>query len=151
LAQRGVDRQARKAARRLNPWLGHDLADHAGDYDHYRRITITHAEGKLLWAIAVCPSHSRIPLGYVRAAEAAGRLLPDQLVISFCTDREGNIASLTALFEPLAKDIVFTRFPAGDCRIPPFVGGAPARLFTEPRLLLSDRPAMEVLKQVLVS
>jgi hypothetical protein len=68
---------------------------------------------------------------YVRAArashydtfevpKAARRLLPDQLVISFCTDREGNVANLTALFEFLAKDIVFNRFPAGDCRIPSF-------------------------------
>jgi hypothetical protein len=51
---------------------------------------------------------------YVRAArashydtfelpKAARRLLPDQLVISFCTDREGNIPTLTALFEPSLK------------------------------------------------
>jgi hypothetical protein len=32
--------------------------------------------------------------------EAAGRLLPDRLAVSFCTDREGNVASLTAPFEP---------------------------------------------------
>ncbi len=71
--------------------------------------------------------------------KAARRLPADQLVISFCTDRERNVANLTTLFEFLAKDIVFTRFPAGDCRIPPSVGSAPARLFTQPRLLLSDR------------
>ena len=47
--------------------------------------------------------------------EAAGRLLPSQLAISFSTDREGNIAMLSAPLEPLVKDIVFIRIPAGDC------------------------------------
>jgi hypothetical protein len=47
--------------------------------------------------------------------EAPGRLLPDRLTISFSADREGSIASLAAPFEPLVKDIVFTRIPAGDC------------------------------------
>jgi hypothetical protein len=44
--------------------------------------------------------------------EASDRLLPDRLAISFFTDREGNIASLAAPFEPLVKDIVFTRVAA---------------------------------------
>ena len=52
--------------------------------------------------------------------EAPDRLLPDRLAISFSTDREGNIASLAAPFEPLVKDIVFTRNPAGDCTNPAF-------------------------------
>jgi CubicO group peptidase (beta-lactamase class C family) len=49
LAQIEVDRQARKAARRLDTRPSHDLADYAGDYDHpgYGRITITHGEGTL--------------------------------------------------------------------------------------------------------
>src|SRR6516162_9036687 len=52
VAQLEIDRQARKAARRLNTLPSHDLADYAGDYDHpgYGRITITHAEGQLNWA-----------------------------------------------------------------------------------------------------
>ena len=37
--------------------------------------------------------------------EAPDRLLPDRLAISFSTDREGNIASLAAPFEPLVKDM----------------------------------------------
>jgi hypothetical protein len=52
--------------------------------------------------------------------EAPGRLLPDRLAISFSTDREGNIASLAAPFEPLVKNIVFTRIPAGDSMNPAF-------------------------------
>ena len=52
--------------------------------------------------------------------EAPDRLLPDRLAISFSADREGNIASLAAPFEPLVKDIVFTLVPAGDCTDPAF-------------------------------
>jgi hypothetical protein len=52
--------------------------------------------------------------------EAPDRLLPNRLAISFSTDREGNIASLAAPFEPLVKDIVFTRSAAGDCTNPAF-------------------------------
>src|SRR6516165_3117162 len=34
VAQLEIDRQARKATRRLNTRPSHDLADYAGDYDH---------------------------------------------------------------------------------------------------------------------
>ena len=49
-----------------------------------------------------------------------GELNPDDLVISFATDRDGNIASLSAQLEPLVSDIVFTRAPDGDCVDPAF-------------------------------
>src|SRR5258708_27118958 len=52
--------------------------------------------------------------------EAPGGLLPGGFAISFPTDREGNIASLAAPFEPLVKDIVFTRVASGDCTSPAF-------------------------------
>ena len=123
VAQLEIDRQARKAARRLNTLPSHDLADYAGDYDHpgYGRITITHAEGQLNWAYRGMSE----PLAHrhydtFELPEAHGRLLPDRLAISFSTDREGNIAGLAAPFEPLVKDIVFTRIPAGDCMNPAF-------------------------------
>jgi len=123
LAQLDVDRQAQKATRRLNTRPSHDLADYAGDYDHpgYGRITITHAEGKLNWAyrgMSAPLSHRHYDT--FELPEAPGRLFPDRLAISFSTDREGNIASLAAPFEPLVKDIVFTRIPAGDCLDPAF-------------------------------
>jgi CubicO group peptidase (beta-lactamase class C family) len=118
VAHLDVDRQARKATRRLKTRPSHDLADYAGDYDHpgYGRITITHAEGNLNWAYRGMSE----PLAHrhydtFELPEAPDRLLPDRLAISFSTDREGNIASLSAPFEPLVKDIVFTRIPAGDC------------------------------------
>jgi CubicO group peptidase (beta-lactamase class C family) len=123
VAQLDVDRQARKAARRVDTRPSHDLADYAGDYDHpgYGRITITHAEGKLNWAYRGMSE----PLTHrhndtFELPEAPGRLLPERLTISFSTDREGDIASLAAPFEPLVKDIVFRRIPAGDCTHPAF-------------------------------
>jgi hypothetical protein len=117
-AQLDVDRAARKARRRPNTRPSHDLTDYAGDYDHpgYGRITITHAEGTLHWAYRGMSE----PLAHrhydtFELPEAPDRLLPDGLAISFSTDREGDIASLAAPFEPLVKDIVFTRSAAGDC------------------------------------
>lgn len=118
VAQLDVDRQARQAARRPNTRPSHDLADYAGDYDHpgYGRITITHAEGTLIWAYrGMSESLAHRHYDTFELPEAPDRLLPDRLAISFSTDREGNIASLAAPFEPLVKDIVFTRIPAGDC------------------------------------
>jgi hypothetical protein len=54
------------------------------------------------------------------APESPGRLLPGHLALSFSTDREGNIASVAVPFEPLVKDIAFTRVAAGDCTNPAF-------------------------------
>ena len=123
VAQIDVDRQARKTARRLNTRPSHDLADYAGDYDHpgYGRITIAHADGTLNWAyrgMSELLAHRHYDT--FELPEAPDRLLPDRLAISFSTDREGNIASLAAPFEPLVKDIVFTRVAAGDCMNPAF-------------------------------
>ena len=47
--------------------------------------------------------------------EVPDRLLPDRLAITFLTDREGNIVSLSAPLDPMVKDIVFVRLAAGDC------------------------------------
>jgi hypothetical protein len=123
LAQIEVDRQARKAMRRPNTRPSHDLADYAGDYDHrgYGRITIAHAEGKMNWeyrGMSEPLAHRHYDM--FELTEAPGRLLPDRLAISFSTDREGNIASLAAPFEPFVKDIVFTRVAGADCMEPAF-------------------------------
>ena len=146
VAQLEIDRQARKAARRLNTLPSHDLADYAGDYDHpgYGRITITHAEGNLNWTFRGMSE----PLAHrhydtFELPEAPGRLLPDRLAISFSTDREGNIASLAAPFEPLVKDIVFTRIPAGDCMNPAFRQHCTGTFRYAARLLSSGRTAMD--------
>lgn len=47
--------------------------------------------------------------------EAPDRLLPDWLAITFLTDRNGNIVSLSTSLEPMVKDIVFARQASGDC------------------------------------
>jgi CubicO group peptidase (beta-lactamase class C family) len=112
LVQIEADRQAWKAARRPDTRPSHDLADYAGDYEHpgYGRITITYADGTLIWAyrgMSTTLAHRHYDT--FELPEAPDRLLPDRLVISFATDREGNVASLAAPFEPLVKDIVFTR------------------------------------------
>ena len=41
--------------------------------------------------------------------EVPDRHVPDKLDITFQTDREGNIVSLSAPLEPTVKDIVFLR------------------------------------------
>ena len=79
--------------------------------------------------------------------EVPDRLLPDRLAITFLTDREGNIVSLSAPLEPMVKDIVFVRRAAGDCTdaafrkrcVGVFKGGATTHrvtLDTEGRLVL---------------
>jgi hypothetical protein len=50
--------------------------------------------------------------------EVPDRLLPDRLPITFLTDREGNIVSLSAPLEPMAKDIVFVLRATARARLP---------------------------------
>jgi CubicO group peptidase (beta-lactamase class C family) len=133
VAQQVADRQAGKASRRPATQPGHALANYAGDYEHrgYGQITITHADGKLHWAFRGMSE----PLAHrhydtfelPEAPESPGGLLPGQLALSFSTDHEGNIATVAVPFEPLVKDIAFTRIAAGDCTSPPSVSAAPAR------------------------
>src|SRR5262249_4964141 len=47
--------------------------------------------------------------------EVPDRLLPDGLPITFLTDREGDIVSLSTPLEPMVKDVAFERLAAGDC------------------------------------
>jgi CubicO group peptidase (beta-lactamase class C family) len=126
VAQQDVDQQAEQASRRPASEPGRDLADYAGDYEHpgYGRITITHADGGLNWAFRGMSeplTHRHYDTFELPAApDAPGRLLPGRLVISFSSDRDGNIMNLAVPFEPLVKDIVFIRIPAGDCTNPAF-------------------------------
>jgi hypothetical protein len=52
--------------------------------------------------------------------EVPERFLPDRLAVTFLTDRDGNIVSLSTPLEPAVKDIVFTRLASGDCTDPAF-------------------------------
>jgi hypothetical protein len=131
-AQQNVDRQAGKASRRPDAPPRRDLADYAGDYEHpgYGRIAITHAAGKLHWAFRGMSEplvHRHYDMFELpEAPRSPGGLLPGQLALSFSADREGNVASVAVPFEPLVKDIAFTRIAAGDRTGPPSVSAAPA-------------------------
>jgi hypothetical protein len=118
MAQQEVDRQERTTLRRAGTAPSHELAEYAGDYDHpaYGKITIARDGDGLHWRYRgmFAPLAHR-HFDTFELPEEPLRLLPDRLAISFATDREGNIASLSAPFEPMVKDIVFARCPAGDC------------------------------------
>ena len=123
LAQQKSDEAAKPAARKPNTRPSHDLADFTGAYEHpaYGRVVITQDGDSLHWAWRGTKAklahrhYDSFQLPYV-----FGELNPDDLVISFATDRDGNIASLSAQLEPLVADIVFTRAPDGDCVDPAF-------------------------------
>jgi len=124
VARQDVNRQAEKTSRRPAAKPSRDLADYAGDYEHpgYGRITITIAEGKLNWAFRGMSeplSHRHYDTFELpEAPESPGGLLPGKLAISFSTDREGDIACVAIPFEPLVKDIAFTRITADNCADP---------------------------------
>jgi len=123
LAQQKSDEAARPTERKLNTRPSHDLADFCGAYEHpaYGRVVITQDADNLHWAWR----GTKAPLSHrhydsFQLPYVFGELNPDDLVISFTTDRDGNIASLSAQLEALVADIVFTRVAAGDCVDPTF-------------------------------
>jgi hypothetical protein len=118
IAQSDTDRQMRTAARRAGTRPSHDLVEYVGDYEHpgYGRIAITQVGDALHWAyrgMSAALEHRHYET--FDLPEAPERLLPDRLPISFATDREGNIARLSAPLEPLVGDIVFERVASGAC------------------------------------
>jgi CubicO group peptidase (beta-lactamase class C family) len=118
LAQQEVDEQTRQAGRKPNTSPGHDLSDYAGGYEHpaYGRMTITRSGDSLHWAYRTF-SGSLTHRHYetFETPRLPYELNPDGLAISFTTDRDGNVASLSAQLEPMVADIVFMRVPGGDC------------------------------------
>jgi CubicO group peptidase (beta-lactamase class C family) len=123
VAQQKSDDAARPTARKPDTKASHDLADFCGAYEHpaYGRMVIMQNGDSLHWTwrgmkAALAHRHyDSFQLPYI-----AGELNPDDVVISFATDRDGNIASLSAQFEPLVADIVFMRAAAGECMDPAF-------------------------------
>ncbi|WP_315830891.1 serine hydrolase [Bradyrhizobium prioriisuperbiae] len=123
LEQQEIDEQTRRTARKSDTRPSHGLADYAGAYEHsaYGRMVITQTGDALHWAyrgMAAPLSHRHYDT--FELPEIIGELNPDRLAISFGTDRDGNIASLSAQLEALVTDIVFTRAPAGACMDPAF-------------------------------
>jgi hypothetical protein len=123
LAQRKSDEAARPAARKPDTRPSHDLADFCGAYVHpaYGRVVITQDGDSLHWvwrgtkAKLAHRHYDSFQLPYIY-----GELNPDELVVTFATDRDGNIASLSVQLEPLVADIVFTRAASGECVEPAF-------------------------------
>jgi len=118
LAQMQADKKAREKVRHANTRPAHDLAAYAGDYEHpaYGIMSIKEQNGDLHWSwrgMIAAMAHRHYET--FELPEYQDRLLPDRLAITFLTDREGNIVSLSAPLEPMVKDIVFARLAAGDC------------------------------------
>jgi CubicO group peptidase (beta-lactamase class C family) len=118
LARTQADKDARNKARHMNTRPAHDLTAYTGDYEHpaYGVMSIKEQGGALHWSwrgMFAPMAHRHYET--FELPEVPDRLLPDRLAITFLTDREGNIVSLSAPLEPMVKDIVFARLAAGDC------------------------------------
>jgi hypothetical protein len=118
LAQMQADKHAREKVRHTNTRPAHELAAYAGDYEHpaYGLMSIKEQGGVLQWSwrgMFAAMTHRHYEA--IVLPEVPDRLLPDGLAITFLTDRDGNIVSLSAPLEPMVKDIVFARLASGDC------------------------------------
>jgi hypothetical protein len=115
-AQMQAYKDAREKARHTNTQPAHDLAAYAGGYEHpaYGVMSIEQQGGALHWswrgmfAVMIHRHYETFEL-----PEGLHPLLPDRLAITFLTDRDGNIVSLSAPLEPMVKGIVFVRLAAG--------------------------------------
>ena len=162
-AQMQASKVERERARHKHTRPAHDLPDYTGDYEHlaYGVMSIRVRDGALHWSwrgMSAAMGHRHYET--FELPEAPDRLLPDRLAITFLTDRDGHIVSLSAPLEPMVKDIVFTRLAAGDCTDPEFrarcVGtfkGGPTThrvtLDTEGQLMLKpdNQPAYRLVPQ----
>jgi CubicO group peptidase (beta-lactamase class C family) len=163
IAHMQADKDAREKARHANTHPAHELAAYAGDYEHpaYGVMSIKEQDGALHWSwrgMSATMIHRHYET--FELPEVPDRLLPDRLAITFLTDRDGNIVSLSAPLEPMVKDIVFARLAAGDCLdaafrarcIGSFKGGATTHRVTldsEGRLVLKpdNQPAYRLMPQ----
>lgn len=118
-----ADKDAREKARHKNTQPAHKLVAYAGEYEHpaYGVMSVREQGGALHWAWRgmFAPLMHRHYETF-ELPEVPDRLLPDRLAITFLTDRDGNIVSLSTPLEPVVKDIVFARLAAGDCTDPAF-------------------------------
>ncbi len=163
IAHMQVDKNAWQQARHVNTRPAHDLPDYAGDYEHpaYGKLSIKEQDGTLHWSwrgMFATMAHRHYET--FELPEVPDRLLPDRLAVTFLTDRQGNVVSLSAPLEPMVKDIVFARLAAGDCTdasfrqrcVGSFKGGATTHrvtLDTEGQLVLKpdNQPAYRLAPQ----
>jgi CubicO group peptidase (beta-lactamase class C family) len=118
LASVPENKAAREAARYKNTAPAHELADYAGAYEHpaYGVMSVKMQDGALHWSwggMFADMTHRHYET--FALPELAERLVPPNLAITFLTDRDGEIVSLSAQLEPMVKDIVFLRKASGDC------------------------------------
>lgn len=123
IAHMQADKDVREKARHKNTRPAHELAAYVGDYDHpaYGVMSVTMQGSELHWTwrgMFANLIHRHFETFELPAPP--DRLLPDRLAITFLTDRNGDIVSLSAPLEPAVKDIVFARLAAGDCTDPAF-------------------------------
>ncbi|WP_426527631.1 serine hydrolase [Bradyrhizobium sp. McL0615] len=122
IAHMQADKDAREKARHKNTQPAHELAAYAGEYEHpaYGVMSVKEQDGTLHWTWRMFAPLTHRHYETFELPEVPDRLLPDRLAITFLTDRDGNIVSLSTPLEPVVKDIVFTRLAAGDCTDPAF-------------------------------
>ena len=118
LANMQANKDARARVRHASTRPAHELAAYAGDYEHpaYGVMSIVEQGDALHWSwrgMAATMTHRHYET--FELPEVPDRLLPDLLAITFLTDRDGNIVSLSAPLEPMVKDISFVRRAAGEC------------------------------------
>jgi Domain of unknown function (DUF3471)/Beta-lactamase len=118
IAHMQADKDAREKARHKDTRPAHALKAYAGDYPHpaYGVMSIKEENGALHWSwrgMFAIMAHRHYET--FELPEVPDRLLPDKLAITFLTDRDGNIVSLSTPLEPVVKDIVFARLASGDC------------------------------------
>jgi hypothetical protein len=163
IAHMQVDKNAWQKARHVSTRPAHDPPDYAGDYEHpaYGKISIKEQDGTLHWSwrgMIATMAHRHYET--FELPEVPDRLLPDRLAVTFLTDLQGNVVSLSAPLEPMVKDIVFARLAAGDCTdaffrercVGSFKGGATTHrvtLDTEGQLVLKpdNQPAYRLAAQ----
>jgi CubicO group peptidase (beta-lactamase class C family) len=117
LAHMQANKDARISTRHLNSRPAHDLTAYVGDYEHpaYGVMSIIEQNDDLHWSwrgMSTNMIHRHFET--YELPEVKDRLLPDQLAITFLTDREGDVVSLSTPLEPMVNDIVFARAPAGE-------------------------------------
>ena len=118
-----ANKEAREKARHKDTRPAHVLSAYAADYAHpaYGVISIRERDGALHWSwrgMGAPLSHWHFETFVT--PEIIDQLHPDNLPITFQTDREGKIVHLSVPLEPTVKDIVFERRAAGDCVDPVF-------------------------------
>lgn len=105
-----------EAERKPNAPSTHALAEYAGEYNHpgYGVLTIAEANEKL----TLCFNGLELPLKHMHydVFQARYELFDMDLPISFGIDYNGNLATLTAPFEPNVAPIVFQRRAAQSMR-----------------------------------